>query len=375
MSDLLQKKFVVYVEYENVFVWGNVDLGFSLIITIIIFCVDGLHFGFWENKMSQLKAPKLRENASRLPILMQAAYADSTLSKYKPAWLKFVEWSNQFEEIQTCPADPFHVALYFNDLTMNHASFTAINNAYMGIRWGHINVGFYSPTDHPFVKVAFEGAKRLSDKASNQKEPVTPECLKELVNAYGFSKNILELRFLLICLLGFSGFFRISELLEVQKKHITFCKDYVEIYVEKSKCDQLREGHIVKISVTGTTCCPVYWLNKYLDITGLRDFPEGYLICKLYKTKKGHNVHHQSGITYDTARKTFLEHMKKLYPNEIKGFGLHSLRSGGASAAIENDVSERLIDKHGRWKSGGSRNRYIKDSNEKRLSVTKSLGI
>ena len=54
---------------------------------------------------------------------------------------------------------------------------------------------------------------------------------------------------------------------------------------------------------------------------------------------------------------------------------LHSLRSGGASAAANNDVSDRLIGKHGRWSSNGSRDRYIKDSKAKRLKVSSSLGL
>ena len=39
-------------------------------------------------------------------------------------------------------------------------------------------------------------------------------------------------------------------------------------------------------------------------------------------------------------------------------FGLHSLRSGGATAA-GNVVPERLIQKHGSWKAESSKNRYI----------------
>ena len=39
-------------------------------------------------------------------------------------------------------------------------------------------------------------------------------------------------------------------------------------------------------------------------------------------------------------------------------FGLHSLRSGGATAA-GNVVPERSIQKHGRWKVESSKNRYI----------------
>ena len=45
---------------------------------------------------------------------------------------------------------------------------------------------------------------------------------------------------------------------------------------------------------------------------------------------------------------------------DVKVFGLHSLRSGRASAIADNDISDRLIGKHGRWSAKTSRDRYSK---------------
>ena len=73
--------------------------------------------------------------------------------------------------------------------------------------------------------------------------------------------------------------------------------------------------------------------------------------------------------------KHFLDHLNAIEAKPKTKFGLHSLRSGGASAAANSGVSDRLIGKHGRWSSNSSRDGYIKDSKLKRLSVTKSLGL
>jgi len=43
-----------------------------------------------------------------------------------------------------------------------------------------------------------------------------------------------------------------------------------------------------------------------------------------------------------------------------KTFGLHSLRSGGASQAAHNCIPERLLKSHGRWKSDIAKDGYIK---------------
>ena len=58
-----------------------------------------------------------------------------------------------------------------------------------------------------------------------------------------------------------------------------------------------------------------------------------------------------------------------------RDYGLHSLRVGGASAAANAQVSERLFKRHGRWKSDKAKDGYIKDNILSLLSVSLSLGI
>ena len=72
-------------------------------------------------------------------------------------------------------------------------------------------------------------------------------------------------------------------------------------------------------------------------------------------------------------REFFMDNIKVL--DAHTNYGLHSLRSGGASAAAQHGVSDRLISKQGRWASESARNGYIKDSLESRLSVTRALGL
>ena len=269
------------------------------------------------------------------------------------------------------------ICIYFNDLVLENAPISAIITALCGIKWGHINAGFLSPTDAPIVKLAFEGAKRIVGKSkSNQKEPFTAELIKTLVESYSTSENLMHLRFLIICITGFAGFFRISELLDLTVADFKETEDSFEVTVKKSKNDQLREGHIVYIAKTGLSTCPFYWIKRYLRITNLKNDKTAFFICRLAKTKRGHNGLGKHQITYPTARKTFLEHLKIVEETPQQKYGLHSLRSGGASAAANNDVELRLIGKHGRWApNSATKERYIKDSKKKRLSVSKSLGI
>ena len=336
--------------------------------------IENLNFGIWE-RLDDLESPELKKTAASLPKLVEAAFANSTLEKYKRGWSLWVEWSKQYSEISQCPADPFFVALYLNDLVVNEVPVSRIIKIFCGIRWAHISTGLKSPTDDPFVKLCLNGAKRkLSTTTENRKEPLSAEIIKEIVDKFGFTGNLLHLRTVVICILGFAGFFRSSELLDLKLNNMKRTAYSYEILVEKSKTDPLREGNIVYISATGKLTCPIFWLEKYIKETKLKD--EDYLFCHLIKTKKGHNVHGHLKISYSTMRKTFKDTLGKVVGEEdIKMYGLHSLRSGGASAAANNDVSDRLISKHGRWSSSTSRDVYIKDSKNKRLKVSNSLGI
>ncbi|XP_062583387.1 uncharacterized protein LOC134245140 [Saccostrea cucullata] len=53
----------------------------------------------------------------------------------------------------------------------------------------------------------------------------------------------------------------------------------------------------------------------------------------------------------------------------------YSLRSGGATSAAAAGVSDRLFKKHGRWRSDNSKDGYVKENQNEKLSVTKNLGI
>ena len=55
--------------------------------------------------------------------------------------------------------------------------------------------------------------------------------------------------------------------------------------------------------------------------------------------------------------------------------GTHSMRSGGATAAANNGVSDRLFKRHGRGKSDRSKEGYVKYYLEARLFVSRSLGL
>ena len=73
-------------------------------------------------------------------------------------------------------------------------------------------------------------------------------------------------------------------------------------------------------------------------------------------------------------RELFLNKLSKL-GFEPKQFGLHSLRSGGATAAANAGIPDRLFKRHGRWRSESAKDGYVEDSIPALMSVSKSLQL
>ena len=80
------------------------------------------------------------------------------------------------------------------------------------------------------------------------------------------------------------------------------------------------------------------------------------------------------GISYSRLRELMLDKIAKLGFDPAL-FGMHSLWTGGATAAANAGVQDRLVKRHGCWKSEASKDGHVKDSVQRWLEVSKSLGI
>lgn len=187
----------------------------------------------------------------------------------------------------------------------------------------------------------------------------------------------LQFRTFVMCLLGFSGFFRFSELSNIRICDIKWENAHIEINIPKSKTDIYRRGNSVIIAKTGNNLCPVFWLNKYIDLLGLEKISEDDLFTAV-NYLKSQNVYKTSNkskpLSYTRAREILLSSLKEIDLDSSK-FALHSLGSGGVTAAANKNVSDRLLKIHGRWVTDNAKDGYIKDSIEQKLLVSMNLGL
>ena len=81
-----------------------------------------------------------------------------------------------------------------------------------------------------------------------------------------------------------------------------------------------------------------------------RPISKGKDSCKLIAPDKP--------ISYSTMIQAFRRDLKTIGADPSK-FGLHSLRSDGATMAANSGVSDRVFLRHGRWKSTKESQRHI----------------
>ena len=117
--------------------------------------------------------------------------------------------------------------------------------------------------------------------------------------------------------------------------------------MESSKTDQFPDGAWVPIARTHSNICPVSMLERYMKLGEIQGDPDRLLFRGLSSTKQGYRLRASGGINYTRVQELLLE-MLEAVGLDSKLFGLHSLRSGGASAAANAGVPDRLIKRHGR---------------------------
>ena len=322
--------------------------------------------------------PELKELAKQVPQLVLKSRAENTTKKYNTYFCKWIAWCQTYS-IKSMPAKDEHVALYLTSLVQNKVSPEVMESTFYAIEHFHKLNLLDSPFDTYLCTMIIEAAKREpKSRLKQKKEPITAEHIRKIFAIIGKeSCSILNLRTFTMMVLSFAGFFRYSEVSELKCCDIEWHDTYIKLFVEKSKTDVYRDGHWLLIAKLQSPICPVKMLNLYISRTELNKNSEEHLFRAMTWLKK-QNKHilkkQDKPISYSTARTNMLEMIDKIGLDK-KLFGLHSLRAGGASAAANEGVPDRLFKRHGRWKSEKAKDGYVKDKLSELLSVSLSLGL
>ena len=314
--------------------------------------------------------PEVRSLAQAVPNIMVQDRAPSTIKKYKSSFSAWQTWA-EARDINALPTSGPELSVYLVYLLQTTTSLASIQSAAFGVAWAHQKACLPSPLQHPMVKQLLEACKRiLGTSPRNRKTPLTAAQVREVVLQFGRG-NPSELQVACLIALGFTAFLRWDDLKNLKRQHLQFTRDHLSITLTKRKNDQFREGSVILVARTGSRACPVSLTESFLLVG--RHKESDYLFRKVCHTKYGFSFRPQR-LTYSRVTELFKKQLKAI-GLDPKQYGLHSLRSGGASSAAAAAIPDRLLMCHGGWRSQMAKNMYIKETEQALLQVSRALHL
>ena len=116
-------------------------------------------------------------------------------------------------------------------------------------------------------------------------------------------------------------------------------------------------------------------LKKYIEAAKIKESEEKFIFRQICHSKQGFKLKDlDKPISYTAVRDILLTNRKNIELDKTQ-FDLHSLRSGGAMAASNFGVNDRLFQKHERWRSEKVKNGYVHENLRALLNVSRNLGV
>ena len=270
--------------------------------------------------------------------------SENTLRAYQSDYNDFSLFCSK-NGFQAMPTQPKILALYITHLS-SYSKYSTLKRRLASISILHKTKGHYIDTKHPIIMENLMGIKRINGSNQKGKKPLLINDLKILIDAIHQSneKDKRKIRDKALVLIGFSGGFRRSELVDIEYEDLEFVSEGVKIFVKRSKTDQSGEGMTKAIPYfDNEKFCPVIALKNWIEIFDLKKSrifnisdKSVALIIKKYASYAGLDSHRYAG---------------------------HSLRSGFATSTAESGAEERNIMAMTGHKSTEMVRRYIKEAN------------
>ncbi len=266
--------------------------------------------------------------------------ANNTLRAYQSDFRDFSAFCSK-NSFSSLPTQPKIIALYITHLSKS-SKFSTLKRRIASISVLHKLKGHYLDTKHPIIMENLHGIKRTLGTRQKAKKPILINDLKLIIKAIGEEK----IRDKALILIGFSGGFRRSELVNIHYDDIEFVPEGVKILIKRSKTDQSGEGSFKAIPYfDNQEFCPVVALKNYVN------------------QKFSNN---KEGKIFDISDKSVALIIKRYAEKadlDASKYAGHSLRSGFATTAAEFGAEERNIMAMTGHKTTQMVRRYIQEAN------------
>ena len=274
--------------------------------------------------------------------LIAAARAPSTWVRYKQLWRQF----ETFCGIQSARALPAEARTVLNFLVhlVNAGKGGSAGASLAAIKNFHLDAGFQDPTVDRQVLLAAEGAARLAADHKpwpKERAPFPVAALLSHIASPSFSSSA-GFRDAALVSVGLRLMLRPGELIKLRLEDVKLEEDGVKVRLGRTKADQKAERKPLLVEPSKSPACPVKLL---LSLIQKRKAQGAAAADPLFVGPTGKRLT-SSAVTSIVRR---MAEAHGLDPKTVAG---HSLRIGGASAAVEGGLSMTQVMAAGGWKSG-----------------------
>jgi len=328
---------------------------FCFVSSIWCVCVEIFAQGAWKELQDVAEEKGLSALSKRAKEVVLGTHAESTVKGYTAAFRRWKDWAEEFQ-FEVLPAQPTAVCLYLVQLLETSTSPSPVNTALAAIKWAHEKAGLASPVNSMTDQVA-AAARRVLAQTPRRKKPLKKEDLAKVIDLLLKDDSCFSLRTAVMFAVGFAGFLRWDDLARIRVCDLEFQEECMEITLQKRKNDQLRQGSYVVVARQAGANGAVSLCEKLIREMQLQQ--DDLLLSNIVKSKSGWKKR-QGSLQYSRARELFQSAIARAGLC-VKEYGLHSLRSGGTTAAAAAKVPQRLIKHHGGWRSDAV-NCYIQET-------------
>jgi integrase len=295
------------------------------------------------------------------------ALAPATLRAYRGDWQHFCAWCRA-AGWAALPAAPETVAAYLAALAKTHTS-SALIRRLAALSRAHRLAGQPWPGADPAIRHTLRGIQRKYGRPVRKAAALATEEVRRLVATCTATPVGQRDRALL--LIGYAAALRRSELVAIEREHVTFDKDGIRLLIPHAKGDQTNQGARIGIPRGGAAeTCPVKALEAWLQTSGCERGP-------VFRAIDARGVIGRRALHPDAVRQILGKHatLAGLVLPAGERLSPHGLRAGFITQAYINGARDEQIMDHTRQKDLRTMRGYVRRAKLVTDSPAKLLGL
>ncbi|TDH62297.1 integrase [Dankookia rubra] len=280
------------------------------------------------------------------------ALAPATLTAYAADWADFEAWCRS-RGVSALPAAPTTVAAYLAALATTHAGAT-LRRRLAAIGRAHCMAGQPWSGSHPAIRDTLAGIARQHGVPQRRAAAIGTAEIRRLVATC--SDGLTGTRDKALLLLGFAAALRRSELVAVQREHLTVTPEGLRLLIPRAKADQQGRGAELGLPRgRKAETCPVRAVEAWLQASDCRYGPVFRKIDRWGTVETA--ALHPYALPRILRRRLALAGIKA---SGLERLSLHGLRAGFITEAYKAGVRDEAIMEHSRHRDIRTMRSYVR---------------